>query len=364
MAHAQRSRREASFEAGYSRVHQEGFAASDAGSLAAMLACTTPTRALEAAGSVLFAPGGGAIGHGMLSGTQRLWGARSFGLDLGGTASTIVSTDLPSASTGSLLGRASYDVGTSAVWGSAEGMLLSHDAPVRGSAVVEGGLVRRVSIRPTTTFRIGGTLSHTWTHRDVAAFSADVADVAIRYGEVGGFSELRGRLGTLSLSGGARFGEEGRDDGQAFIAAEAEWRVTPAFAISVAGGSQLADPTRGVGAAEYTTLAIRLSGRSRATPPPAPGSAVRVAVERDSSDLVVVRVSAPMASRVDVMGDFSDWDPIALERRDGEWQMTRAIPPGSHRLLVRIDGGPWRPPGNLPTIADDFGGRVGLLVVP
>jgi hypothetical protein len=32
--------------------------------------------------------------------------------------------------------------------------------------------------------------------------------------------------------------------------------------------------------------------------------------------------------------------------------------------MLRIDDGEWSPPANLPVVDDDFGGRVGLLVVP
>jgi hypothetical protein len=31
---------------------------------------------------------------------------------------------------------------------------------------------------------------------------------------------------------------------------------------------------------------------------------------------------------------------------------------------VRIDGGAWMPAANTPAVDDDFGGRVGLLLVP
>jgi hypothetical protein len=40
------------------------------------------------------------------------------------------------------------------------------------------------------------------------------------------------------------------------------------------------------------------------------------------------------------------------------------LAPGTHRVLVRVDDGPWRPPTNLPAVDDEMGGRVGLLVVP
>jgi hypothetical protein len=39
------------------------------------------------------------------------------------------------------------------------------------------------------------------------------------------------------------------------------------------------------------------------------------------------------------------------------------IAPGVHRVNVRADGGPWRPPPGLSVVRDEFGGEVGLLVV-
>jgi len=40
------------------------------------------------------------------------------------------------------------------------------------------------------------------------------------------------------------------------------------------------------------------------------------------------------------------------------------LPPGSHRVAVRINGGAWRAPRGLVAVPDDFGGTVGVVVVP
>ena len=63
------------------------------------------------------------------------------------------------------------------------------------------------------------------------------------------------------------------------------------------------------------------------------------------------------------MGDFTDWEPVALRRADGRWTLELALAPGVHRLNVRVDGGEWRVPPSLTGVDDGFGGRVGLLVV-
>jgi hypothetical protein len=49
---------------------------------------------------------------------------------------------------------------------------------------------------------------------------------------------------------------------------------------------------------------------------------------------------------------------------DGVWSAALALAPGPHRVQVRVDGGPWRPPGNLPAVEDELVGTAGLLVAP
>src|SRR5206468_536393 len=47
----------------------------------------------------------------------------------------------------------------------------------------------------------------------------------------------------------------------------------------------------------------------------------------------------------------------------GVWEAQLAIGPGSHRVSIRRDGGPWAVPPGLPAVADDFTGAAGLLRV-
>ena len=39
------------------------------------------------------------------------------------------------------------------------------------------------------------------------------------------------------------------------------------------------------------------------------------------------------------------------------------LQPGTHRMNIRIDGDSWTAPPGLPTVNDEFSGRVGILVV-
>jgi hypothetical protein len=75
-------------------------------------------------------------------------------------------------------------------------------------------------------------------------------------------------------------------------------------------------------------------------------------------------VTATGARRVEIMADFTDWSPLELGRSGGPFERELELSAGTHRMLVRIDGGAWRPAANTPAVDDDLGGRVGLLVVP
>ena len=79
----------------------------------------------------------------------------------------------------------------------------------------------------------------------------------------------------------------------------------------------------------------------------------------------LLRLRVPNARRVELMADFTGWTPVPLERASatGEWCVAVAVPPGVHRVNVRIDDRDWEVPAGLAPVRDEFGGAVGILVV-
>jgi hypothetical protein len=77
-----------------------------------------------------------------------------------------------------------------------------------------------------------------------------------------------------------------------------------------------------------------------------------------------ILVRARHAETVELAGDFTDWKPVTLARWGPDWwRAVLAIPPGLHRLAIRIDGGEWRaPPGTRP-VESEFGGQVAEILV-
>jgi hypothetical protein len=65
-----------------------------------------------------------------------------------------------------------------------------------------------------------------------------------------------------------------------------------------------------------------------------------------------------------VMGDFSDWRPVAMTAEGREWVARVRVQPGAHHYAYRLpDGSTMVPPG-VPSVDDGFGGRSAVVVVP
>ena len=84
----------------------------------------------------------------------------------------------------------------------------------------------------------------------------------------------------------------------------------------------------------------------------------------DSTGIREVKAWAPGARVVEVMADFVDWIPVPLNRQPGgEWLGYYRIPPGLHRLNLRLDGTDLDAPLNWRLERDEFLGTVALVIV-
>jgi hypothetical protein len=196
------------------------------------------------------------------------------------------------------------------------------------------------------------------------------------------------RRGPMELDGtaGVRAGDLGLG-ARAWVNAGAAVWVARDVALVVGAGAYPADILQGVPGGRYGTLAVRLrSGPARARAAAAAdataalaravarrGAGERVEAERGEPRAFTteparggrrLRLRAPGADRVEVMGDFTRWEPVPLARdaRD-RWSVVLPIPSGAHRFNVRVNGGPWTVPAGVATVEDDFGGTVGVLSI-
>lgn len=254
-----------------------------------------------------------------------------------------------------------------------------HEYPMTTIQVGGATAWRQVPLRASVTLHrtlgeprvelIDGPTPIAVTVRDPIAYT----DMAARAVLVQRGVELDVRGGTRVVHRTIAF--EPRPGPRVFGTLDAAWWLRPHAAIAVVLGNELADLSRGLPAARFASVGMRLRWRAptsalvaRGLPPRVTGDALapHVLLERDDAPGATLRVHvAGRARQVEVAGTFTGWEPVSLTvGADGTWSLATRVEPGPHRLLVRIDGGPWQPPINLPALDDEFGGRVGIVTIP
>lgn len=193
-----------------------------------------------------------------------------------------------------------------------------------------------------------------------------------RYADALGYWTHKLERVELSAGGGFRFAAGHGSAAETWASGSGVLWIVERAAIVVTGGRALADIARGVPSVRYLSLSVRVASSPHIDR--APILVRHETTARDDGSLIVrvgadsVRVLSlrlPTASTVDLMADFTDWEPVPMERApSGEWRVERFIAPGTHRVAIRVDGGKWIVPPNLPRVADEFGGDVGIVILP
>jgi hypothetical protein len=149
--------------------------------------------------------------------------------------------------------------------------------------------------------------------------------------------------------------------------AQASWALGEQFALVAGGGSRASEPAIGRLGGNYFSFGVRLASApwiARALHPGARTTASSFGVRAEGPTRVIY-VHAPAARTVELMADFTDWQPVVMRHASNdEWQLAMKIAPGSHRVNIRVDGGDWSAPPGAGTVQDEFNGVVGLVVVP
>jgi len=178
------------------------------------------------------------------------------------------------------------------------------------------------------------------------------------------------RLVEVTVAGGQRFGDRldvTADSRQWASARTAIW-LTNQLAAVAAGGSEPAQPTRGLPARKYGALGLMLAywPIPRGTVPVATPASLVKSFELRPAGIALQRITARIGGveTVEIMGDFTDWAPIPLVRRGRDlWELLVPMSTGVHQINMRIDGGDWIAPPGVPAIRDGFNGEVGVLVI-
>ncbi|HEU5219028.1 MAG TPA: glycogen-binding domain-containing protein [Gemmatimonadales bacterium] len=152
--------------------------------------------------------------------------------------------------------------------------------------------------------------------------------------------------------------------------AEATRALGTEAALFASTGRTLSALTSGLPARRYLSLGVRWApggGRRSGLRPLLEAGGRSIRIVRDGTEAAArILLWSAGAATVEVMGDFSNWEPLTLSGAGaGWWLLPLKLAPGLYRLNVRYDGGRWETPAGLPSEDDEFNGRVGvLLIVP
>ena len=187
---------------------------------------------------------------------------------------------------------------------------------------------------------------------------------------------VRGAVDLVAHAGVRHWTRPADASAEVWGAVSAAWWLNGHVALTAGGGKYPADYAQGLASGTYVTAGIRVAtGRidrtrelgtdRRLLPPAAGGSPVVSAFEvRRRDGEVVLRVRSAATRSVEVMGDFTDWQPVVLQRTGGgRWEIALPIATGVHRFNLRVDGGRWGVPPSVPALADEFNGSVGIVVI-
>lgn len=152
---------------------------------------------------------------------------------------------------------------------------------------------------------------------------------------------------------------------QSALMGSATWAFSKRYALAVTAGRQLADPVRGTPDARMLAAVLRVTWATARDDDEASGASsfVRI-VPGEGGSTVYVHVTSPDSSLVTVAGSFSGWEPVQLRRVYDGWEAELFLKPGRYRIAVRVDNGPWRAPGNLAKMKDEYDGQNGLIIIP
>ena len=77
---------------------------------------------------------------------------------------------------------------------------------------------------------------------------------------------------------------------------------------------------------------------------------------------VTFQLISPQAKVVQIVGDFTKWEPVSLARKNGVWQVTLKLKPGKYKYIYIVDGNPYIDP-TTDVYEDPFGTKNSVIYI-
>jgi hypothetical protein len=167
----------------------------------------------------------------------------------------------------------------------------------------------------------------------------------------------------IVIHGGARGAPPASGvESETWAGAAATWWFTRHSALTLGGGTYASDLLQGLPSGRYLSAGLRVAG-SRPTAPSV-NPLGRPAYEPENG-AGLLRFQVPGASVVQLVGDWTNWTPVPMERdAGGSWVLRVHLPTGVYRFNLIVEGEQWIVPPGVTWVDDGFGDRSGLLIVP
>ena len=252
----------------------------------------------------------------------------------------------------------------------------------RGSAgawlgAAAGGVKDPIGWRSITSGEIGGWAQLGLTVAQLVAVPVRIAG-GLRHTDVEATVRFANDRADLLAAAGVRTAVSGYDESpDPWASVNATAWLLRTVGITAGIGSYPSDPGQDLPAARYVALGVRVAPRSARRPTAvlsadvlsasAPAVAPALTVVDGPGGRRTIRFrAASVAQRVEIMGDFTDWTPVRMNpaQSPGGWTIELPLSSGVHQVNIRLDGGEWTVPAGLTAVRDEFGGSVGILLVP
>lgn len=234
--------------------------------------------------------------------------------------------------------------------------------PITVSFSATAGTTRQVEGSRLATGTLWGALRYqTGPWRLEASASGLAADTLRLADATAGLSWQRRFVG-LEGSVGVRRGD---------LAPEPWWwqgrlelRPAPGVALELSAGRYPPD-LAGFTGGRFASLGVRVVPVGRPERLPAGRRRPALEVQRTGPSAARLAIHLPAARSVAIGGEWNEWRWVPMEPDgSGGWTAVLPLGPGLYRYILLVDGDRRLVPPGAPSSRDDFGGEVGLLIVP
>lgn len=195
------------------------------------------------------------------------------------------------------------------------------------------------------------------------------------YGEAEtAYRVTRGALELVAYGGVRHWLEPADASGAGWGGASLAWWFGDRFAVTASGGAYPTDYAQGLPDGRFGSIGLRVA-TGRVEParranepldlliPPAPPRSAPALEIRRAGESAIFTLRGVRGTRIELMGDFTGWEPIALTAAGDRWTVRLPVAAGVYRVNLRVDGAAWSAPPGLTSVTDEFGGAAGVFVI-